>query len=68
MTEITNIDQWATNNNLALNRIKLEEIVFIAPRSRRELTQSAPNTFGMVRIDSIKALGVHPETFCHSTR
>ena len=57
-TEITNIVQWAINNNLLLNRVKSAEIVFVAPRSRRELTLPPPNTFGLVRIDSIKALGV----------
>jgi hypothetical protein len=58
MTEIINIDQWTTNNNLALNRIKSVEVVFAAPKSRRELTLPPPNTFGFVRMDSLKALGV----------
>ena len=47
-TEITNIVQWASNNNLSLNRAKSAEIVFVAPRSRRELTLPPPNTFGFV--------------------
>ena len=57
-TEIQNVERWAKNNNLSLNRVKSQEIVFVAPRSRRELVLPPPNTFGFVRIDSIKALGV----------
>jgi hypothetical protein len=33
-------------------------MVFVAPRSRRDLSLPPPNTFGFVRVDSIKALGV----------
>ena len=57
-TEISNVERWATNNNLSLNRVKSLEMVFVAPRSRRELSLPPPNTFGFVRVDSIKALGV----------
>ena len=56
-SEITNVEQWANNNNLALNRGKSTEIVFVAPRSRRELTIPPPIT-GFDRVDVIKALGV----------
>jgi hypothetical protein len=56
--EIKNVVEWATNNNLSLNRAKSVEIVFVAPRSRRELTLPTPNTVGFERTDSIKALGV----------
>lgn len=57
-TEILNVEQWAANNNLSLNRSKSSEIVFVAPRSRRESALPPQNTFGFKRTDSIKALGV----------
>jgi hypothetical protein len=34
--EINNIETWATNNNLKLNRAKSVEIVFVSPRGRRD--------------------------------
>ena len=57
-SEITNIDRWATINNLSLNRIKSAKIVFVALSSRRKSTVPPPNTFGFVHMDSIKVLGV----------
>ena len=32
--EIANVESWADNNRLKLNRIKSAEIVFVRPRSR----------------------------------
>ena len=39
-SDITNIEQWANNNNLSLNRGTSAEIAFLAPRSRRYHHQS----------------------------
>jgi len=35
--EIANVEDWATANNLLMNRTKSAEIVFVAPRSRRNV-------------------------------
>ena len=56
-SEITILEQWANNNKLSLNRGKSADIVFVAPRSRRELTLPPPIA-GFGRISIIKALGV----------
>jgi hypothetical protein len=57
-TEIDNLDSWDTKNNLAINRSKSVEIVFVMPRSRRVVTIPPPVVPSITRIDSIMALGV----------
>jgi len=58
-SEICNVERWVSDNNLSLNRVKSAEIVFVAPRSRRELAVPPTlSTVGFERIDSTKALGV----------
>jgi len=60
--EIANVEDWARVNNLALNRLKSVEIVFVPPRARRATTIPPPAVPGFNREESIKALGV---TFSH---
>ena len=56
--EIDNVDTWALNSNLKLNRSKSVEIVFVRHRGR-DLTARLPSTLsGFTRVDSIKVLGV----------
>ena len=54
--KILNVENWATQNNLNLNRVKCQEIIFEKPRSRNKLT--VPSLPGMARVDSLKILGV----------
>ena len=56
--EISNVSDWATVNNLSLNRAKSAEIVFVAPRSRRETVIPPAAVPGFKRVDSLKVLGV----------
>jgi hypothetical protein len=56
--EIANVEDWATANNLSMNRKKSAEIVFVAPRSRRDTAIPPPAVPGFQRVESIKALGV----------
>jgi hypothetical protein len=56
--EIDNIEQWAKENNLVLNRNKSVEIVFVPPRSRRAIEIPPPAVPSIARVDSITALGV----------
>ena len=57
-SEIANVEAWAANNNLTLNRLKSVEIVFVAPRSRRAVLVPSPAVNGFQRVDAIKMLGV----------
>ena len=57
-TEIDNVEKWANENNLVLNRKKSVEIVFVASRSRRTADIPPPAGPSITRVDSIKALGV----------
>ena len=41
-TEIVNVERWADNNNLKLNRIKSAEIVFVRPRTRMAVSIPPP--------------------------
>ena len=52
------INRWAAENNLAINRRKSVEIVFVLPRSRRVVDIPPPAVPSITRVDSIKALGV----------
>jgi len=56
--EIANVESWADNNNLKLNRIKSAEIVFVRPRSSVAASIPPPAVLGFARIEFIKALGV----------
>ena len=56
--EIAHIEDWALKNNLTLNRVKSMEIVFVSPRSRRDVTVPPPAVPGIVRTESLKVLGV----------
>ena len=57
-TEIDNLDSWFTKNNLAFNRNKSVEIVFVMPRSRRVVAIPPPAVPSLTCVDSIKALGL----------
>ena len=57
-SEITNIDNWARDNNLQLNRAKSTEIVFVRPRSRGPVFDPPSVISGFTRVESIKILGV----------
>ena len=55
--EINHVTEWATVNNLQLNKTKTQEIVFTTKRSPRQpvLPELLP---GIVRVQSMKVLGV----------
>jgi len=55
--EFNNIETWARKNNLTLNRSKSKEIVFIDRKRKRE-TAPPPEMTGIVRVTSLKILGV----------
>jgi len=57
-SELGNIDNWASNNNLQLNRAKSTEIVFVKPRSRGSLFDPPSVISGFTRVQSIKILAV----------
>jgi len=55
--EINNIETWAMTNNLALNRTKSKEIIFIDPKKKRQFV--VPSTLPVIDRDmSVKILGV----------
>jgi hypothetical protein len=54
--EMNNIEMWAQTNNLALNRTKSKEIVFVDKRKRQ--VASPPLLPGIDRVSCIKVLGV----------
>jgi len=54
--ELDHIEKWSTANNLSLNRLKSREIIFTACRSSHALL--SPVTPGIVRVSSLKCLGV----------
>jgi hypothetical protein len=56
--EIDNVEDWAKENNLTLNRTKSVEIVFVSPRSKRATIIPPPSVLGFQRVESIKVLGV----------
>jgi hypothetical protein len=55
--EVDNIETWARTNNLALNRTKTYEIVFVDTKRKRQVA-SPPPLPGIVRTTSLKVLGV----------
>jgi len=56
--ELSNIDSWASKNNLQLNRAKSTEIIFVRPRSKGSQYEPPPVISGFTRVQSIKMLGV----------
>jgi gmma-aminobutyric acid receptor subunit gamma/cGMP-dependent protein kinase 2 len=56
--EIQNVENWARENNLALNRTKSTEIVFVSPRSRGNASIPPPAVPGFLRVETIKILGL----------
>ena len=56
--EINNVDTWALNNNLEVNRSKSVEIVFVRRRDRGLTAGLPPTVSGFTRVDSTKILGV----------
>jgi len=61
--EIQNIEGWTDRNNLKLNRKKSCEIVFLRPRSNRQIQIPPPGVDGFDRVQHVLALGV---TLCHN--
>ena len=54
--EIAQVEKWARENNLSLNRTKSVEIVFVSPRSKRDLVIPPPAVPGIERVMSLKVL------------
>jgi len=56
------MNDWATSNNLSLNRSQSEEIVFVDKRKKHKI--NIPDTLhGLIRVQNIRILGV---TFTNS--
>jgi hypothetical protein len=55
--EVNNIETWARTNNLTLNRNKSKEIIFF-DRTRRRQVEPPPPLGEIVRVTSLKVLGV----------
>jgi Reverse transcriptase (RNA-dependent DNA polymerase)/Endonuclease/Exonuclease/phosphatase family len=56
-TELNNVEAWAMKNNLALNRSKSKEVIFIDPRRKRQFVVPA-SLHGIDRESSVKVLGI----------
>ena len=56
--EIAQVEKWTRENNLSLNRTKYVEIVFVSPRSIRDLVKPPPAVPEIRRVESLKVLGV----------
>jgi len=57
LNEINNIEKWADQNNLKLNKGKTKEIIFYAKRGKHKISE-VPCVPGIERVTEIKALGV----------
>lgn len=57
ISELNNIDRWALNNNLKLNRSKSLEIIFTNP-TRRVIPELPHIIPGIERVDHVNILGV----------
>ena len=55
--ELNNVEKWAGNNNLCLNRKKTFEMIFTKPRDRNKSTV-VTTLVGIERVTSLKVLGV----------
>jgi hypothetical protein len=58
VSELTNVVAWAEANNLRLNHSKTVEIIFFNPDKKRGRTDLPPACPGIVRAETITALGV----------
>src|SRR5664279_2876302 len=58
VAELGNIQQWATVNNLKLNRAKSAQIIFVSPHSRKTHDDLPTTIDGISRVESLKILGV----------
>ena len=56
--EVNNVDTWALNNNLKLNRLKSAKIIFVRPRGRGLIAGLPSTVSGFTRVYSIIVLGV----------
>jgi hypothetical protein len=56
-TELDNVEKWALNNNLNLNRSKSSEILITDPRSKQSKVTQPPKLSQLERKSSIKILG-----------
>ena len=56
--EIKHIEEWATTNNLKLNRSKSHEMVFIKPKTSRQVFIPPPEVEGFSRVQQLTILGV----------
>ena len=54
--ELTNIENWAKENNLKLNRNKSKEMLFAPPKSKAQTFP--PAIEGIERVSQLKCLGV----------
>ena len=55
--EIENVETWACNNNLTLNKSKTSEVVFHDARRKQKATMP-PHLSGIARNTSLNILGV----------
>ena len=56
--ELKHVQDWATSNNLQLNTKKSQEMVFTKPRGRNSSKVVVPAIPDIVRVTSLKMLGV----------
>ena len=56
--ELANIDDWATCNNLKLNKTKSYELIFRIRRDNKSAGSIPPLTQGISRVSVLKCLGV----------
>jgi hypothetical protein len=57
-SELANIDNWSSCNNLSLNRAKSHELIFRLPRSKLPNSSLPPPIPGISRVSTLKCLGV----------
>ena len=58
VVEIAQVELWAREKNLSLNRTKSVEIVFVSPPSNRDLVIPPPAVPEIERAEPLKVLGV----------
>jgi len=57
LDELANVEEWSRKNNLTLNRIKSQEIIFIDRKRKRNIQLPLPLP-DISRVSSIKILGI----------